>query len=64
MKYKDNCGVDSSTLEKGYSDTGYIPEDGESVFEAEKEDYDCCMMSMEETETGGFLKRNNYYDRI
>lgn len=33
MKFKDNCGVDSSTLEKGYSDTGYIPEDGASVFE-------------------------------
>jgi hypothetical protein len=63
MKYKNNCGVDSSALDKGYSDTGFIPEDGESVFEAET-DENSIFMESSEIKTGGFLKRKNHYDRM
>lgn len=63
MKFKENCGVDPSTLEKGYSNTGFIPEDLHSVFKDEKEadNMPCCVES--ETKAGGFLDRNNTHDR-
>ena len=63
MKYKENCGVDSSTLEKGYSNTGGIPEDLHSIFKTEIENDDMVMSMEMEVKTGGFLERNNKYDR-
>ena len=62
MKFKNNCGVDSSTLENGYSDTGFIPEDGASVFKEEKEE-DTIICMKDEVKTGGFLERKNVCDR-
>ena len=67
MKYKDNYGVDSSTLEKGYSSTGNIPEDGESVNSSSMDEAsEKPMLKMlgfpDETQVG-FLERNNFSDR-
>lgn len=72
MKYKDNYGADSSTLNRGYSDTGAIPEIGENIFNPESETRKTEMLKMhemygmEESEdySGGFLERQNTDDRM
>lgn len=59
-------------LERGYSNTGYIPEDGENIFRPESMEMEkrerkmmkMCGMDMEEKDVGGFLERNNYDDRM
>lgn len=68
MKCKENCGVDSSTLKKGYSNTGGIPEEGNSVFSTDSgeaaEASGRAHLGMEaENNDGGFLDRNNTDDR-
>jgi hypothetical protein len=63
-------------LEKGYSDTGYIPEEGDNLGRLEemaKEEAKCERMEKEmakkngyqvEEEVGGFLERRNRDDRM
>lgn len=59
-------------LERGYSNTGYIPEEGENIFKPESIEMEKkhkkmmmeCGMEMEEKDVGGFLERNNYDDRM
>ena len=65
--------INSKDLERGYSSTGYIPEEGEDIFkdtEAEEMKMEkmhkkmgYMMMEDEEVTTGGFLERNNRDDR-
>ena len=60
---KENCGVDQASLERGYTKTGHIPGDCESVFKAETDDGCYCDMCKSESDKGGFLERNNTDDR-
>lgn len=48
-------------LEQGYTDTGFIPEDGTSVFKKEKKH---SYMPEEINDDVGFLDRGNYQDRM
>jgi hypothetical protein len=59
-------------LERGYSDTGYILEEGENIFKSESmemEKHERKMMKAfgcgnEEHDVGGFLERQNTHDRM
>lgn len=65
-----------SDLERGYSDTGYIPEIGDNVtkldeMEAKERKEEAAEASMAkkygwevENDVGGFCERNNYDDRM
>lgn len=61
-----------SDLERGYSDTGYIPEEGENIFKPESVEMEkrerkmmqMCGMDMKENDSGGFLERQNTDDRM
>jgi len=62
--------ISPKDLERGYLDTGYIPETNENVFkdtEAEeismRKKYGMCMEESEDY-SGGFLERRNTDDRM
>lgn len=56
-------GPSKKELEQGYLDTGFIPEDGASVFKQEKGDaWD--WMPEDKNDGGGFLDRGNFWDRM
>lgn len=76
MRYIENSGVKKSDLDSGYSDTGYIPEEGDDVGKlkamakqekqeekAEREMAEKYGYSMEE-DIGGFCERRNTDDRM
>jgi hypothetical protein len=71
-----NSGVSYSDLERGYSDTGYIPEVGdrmsqldamaaqEAKEEKQERDWQKACGCIVESDVGGFLERNNTDDRM
>jgi len=63
--------ISPKDLDRGYVDTGYIPETNENVFkDAEAEEtamrkkYGMCMAEDQEDYSGGFLERRNTDDRM
>jgi hypothetical protein len=71
MKNVENSGVSKECLERGYEYTGDVIEIGDNVFKPESimhEKHEAKMAKMfglhAEDESGGFLERNNYDDRI
>lgn len=58
--------INQKDLDRGYLDTGYIPETGESVFkDTEAEEMKMRKKyGMPPEEYEGFLERNNYDDRM
>lgn len=75
MKIKDNYGAESGELSTGYSNTGYIPEEGDNLGrlkemeanEKSEEAYERKMQKMcgvDQEYDVGFLERQNTGDRI
>ena len=75
MKIVENGGLSQAALDRGYTDTGAIPEDGGSISGAEAEARKERKMEREERamakkygwdyteDEGGFLERNDYDER-
>ena len=76
MRYIENNGCKQTDIDRGYLDTGAIPDEGDNVITA---DSDESMRKREEakerkmykdmgiesdTDVGGFLERNNCDDRM
>lgn len=76
MKIKDNYGAEAGELSTGYSNTGFIPEEGDNLGkikemesnERKMESHERKMQKMfdieQEYDVGGFCERQNTDDRM